>query len=64
MTMDQARTAVEVASAAIQARLAERGVADQQIAEGQVLEDGRSAELFRNPQHPQLANFLAKVLRY
>jgi len=34
------------------------------IAEGQVLEDGRSAELFRNPQHPQLANFLAKVLRY
>jgi RND family efflux transporter MFP subunit len=37
VTMDQARTAVEVASAAIQARLAERGVADQQIAEGQVL---------------------------
>lgn len=34
------------------------------IAEGHVLEEGRSAELFRNPQHPQLANFLAKVFRY
>ena len=34
------------------------------IAEGHVLEEGRSAELFRNPKHPQLANFLAKVLRY
>lgn len=37
VTMDQARTAVEVATAAIQARLAERGVIDQQIAEGAVL---------------------------
>jgi multidrug efflux pump subunit AcrA (membrane-fusion protein) len=35
--MDQARTAVEVAMATIQARLAERGVVDQQIAEGAVL---------------------------
>ncbi len=37
VTMDQARTAVEVAVATIQARLAERGVVDQQIAEGAVL---------------------------
>jgi len=34
------------------------------IAEGHVLEEGRSAELFSKPQHPQLVNFLAKVLRY
>ena len=34
------------------------------IADGQVLEEGRSNELFRRPQHPLLANFLAKVLRY
>jgi RND family efflux transporter MFP subunit len=37
VTMDQARTAVEVATATIQARQAERGVIDQQIAEGAVL---------------------------
>lgn len=37
VTMDQARTAVEVATATIGARLAERGVVDQQIAEGAVL---------------------------
>jgi len=37
VTMDQARTAVELAGAAIQARQAERGVIDQQIAEGAVL---------------------------
>jgi RND family efflux transporter MFP subunit len=37
VTMDQARTALEVATATIQARLAERGVIDQQIAEGAVL---------------------------
>ena len=37
VTMDQARTALEVAGAAIQARLAERSVIDQQIAEGAVL---------------------------
>jgi len=34
------------------------------IAEGHVLEEGRSAELFSKPHHPQLVNFLAKVLRY
>ncbi len=37
VAMDQARTAVEVANAALRARAAERGVVDQQIAEGQVL---------------------------
>jgi polar amino acid transport system ATP-binding protein len=34
------------------------------IADGHVLEEGRSADLFSNPKNPQLANFLAKVLRY
>ena len=34
------------------------------IAEGRVLEAGRSSELFSRPQHPLLVNFLAKVLRY
>ncbi|NCP39842.1 MAG: amino acid ABC transporter ATP-binding protein [Rhodoferax sp.] len=34
------------------------------IAEGQILEEGRSAELFSAPQHPLMVNFLAKVLRY
>jgi multidrug efflux pump subunit AcrA (membrane-fusion protein) len=37
VTMDQARTALEVAGAAIQARQAERSVIEQQIAEGAVL---------------------------
>ena len=35
--MEQARTAQDVANAAIQARVAERAVVDQQIAEGRVL---------------------------
>jgi len=34
------------------------------IADGQVLEEGGSAELFAAPRHPSLAGFLAKVLRY
>jgi len=34
------------------------------IAEGRVLEQGRSSELFSEPQNPLLVNFLAKVLRY
>jgi len=34
------------------------------IAEGQVLEEGPSAEFFGHPQNPLLVNFLAKVLRY
>ena len=34
------------------------------IADGRVLEAGRSSELFGRPQHPLLVNFLAKVLRY
>ena len=34
------------------------------IADGRVLEAGRSSELFGCPQHPLLVNFLAKVLRY
>lgn len=34
------------------------------MADGQVLEEGRSTDLFSAPQHPQLVNFLAKVLRY
>jgi len=34
------------------------------IAEGRVLEHGRSSELFSRPQSPLLVNFLAKVLRY
>ncbi|MBK7767130.1 MAG: amino acid ABC transporter ATP-binding protein [Sulfuritalea sp.] len=34
------------------------------IAEGQVLEEGRSSDLFSRPRNPLLANFLAKVLRY
>jgi RND family efflux transporter MFP subunit len=37
MTMDQARTAVEVATAALRARTAERAVALQNLQEGQVL---------------------------
>ncbi len=37
VAMDQARTAVEVATAALRTRAAERAVIDQQIAEGQVL---------------------------
>lgn len=37
VTMDQARTAVELATAGLAARTAERAVVDQQIAEGQVL---------------------------
>ena len=34
------------------------------IADGRVLEAGRSSELFSRPQNPLLVNFLAKVLRY
>ena len=34
------------------------------IAEGRVLEQGRSSELFCKPQNALLVNFLAKVLRY
>ena len=34
------------------------------IAEGRVLEQGRSSELFSRPQNSLLVNFLAKVLRY
>lgn len=34
------------------------------IADGQVLEEGCSAELFASPRHPSLVGFLAKVLRY
>ena len=34
------------------------------IADGRVLEEGRSSELFSRPQSPLLVNFLAKVLRY
>ena len=34
------------------------------IADGRVLEAGRSSELFGRPRHPLLVNFLAKVLRY
>ncbi|MBS1228166.1 MAG: amino acid transporter, ATP-binding protein [Proteobacteria bacterium] len=34
------------------------------IADGRVLEEGRSSELFSRPQNPLLVNFLAKVLRY
>jgi len=34
------------------------------IAEGRILEEGRSTDLFGNPQNPLLRNFLAKVLRY
>lgn len=34
------------------------------IAEGRVLEQGRSSELFGKPQSALLVNFLAKVLRY
>ncbi|MCC6717561.1 MAG: HlyD family efflux transporter periplasmic adaptor subunit [Acetobacteraceae bacterium] len=37
VTMEQARTALDVANAAIQARVSERAVVDQQIAEGRVL---------------------------
>ncbi len=43
-----------------------REVSDQCvfIADGGVLEAGRSGDLFGNPQNPLLVNFLAKVLRY
>ncbi len=43
-----------------------REVSDQClfIAEGRILEHGRSTDLFNNPQNPLLTNFLAKVLRY
>jgi len=34
------------------------------IARGQVLEHGPSAEFFGHPRHPDLAGFLARVLRY
>ena len=34
------------------------------IADGSVLEAGRSDDLFDRPQHPLLVSFLAKVLRY
>jgi polar amino acid transport system ATP-binding protein len=34
------------------------------IADGGVREEGRSSELFKNPQNPLLKNFLARVLRY
>lgn len=34
------------------------------IANGRVLEHGPSADVFANPQHPLLVNFLARVLRY
>ncbi len=34
------------------------------IANGQVLEEGSSHEVFGRPQHPLLVNFLARVLRY
>ncbi len=34
------------------------------IANGRVLEHGPSADVFGNPQHPLLVNFLARVLRY
>jgi polar amino acid transport system ATP-binding protein len=34
------------------------------IADGSVLEAGRSDDLFGRPQHPSLVSFLAKVLRY
>jgi polar amino acid transport system ATP-binding protein len=34
------------------------------IAEGRVLEQGRSSDLFSEPRSPLLVNFLAKVLRY
>ena len=34
------------------------------IADGRVLEEGPSGEVFGSPQHPQLTNFLARVLRY
>ncbi len=37
VTMDQARTAVELATAQLKARAAERAVVDQQVTEGQVL---------------------------
>ena len=34
------------------------------IANGRVLEEGSSREVFHSPQHPLLASFLARVLRY
>jgi len=43
-----------------------REVSDQCIfiADGSILEAGRSSDLLHNPQNPLLVNFLAKVLRY
>lgn len=43
-----------------------REVSDQCafIADGGILEAGRSSDLFGNPQNPLLVNFLDKVLRY
>ena len=32
------------------------------MADGKVLEEGPPAELFGNPQHPRLKDFLSKVL--
>ena len=32
------------------------------MADGKVLEEGAPAELFGNPQHPRLQDFLSKVL--
>ena len=34
------------------------------IAEGRVVEEGPTVELFTGPREPLLAGFLAKVLRY
>ena len=34
------------------------------VAEGRALEEGHSREVFGNPRHPLLVNFLARVLRY
>ena len=34
------------------------------IADGRIVEHGSSAELFGQPRTPQLATFLARVLRY
>ncbi len=34
------------------------------IADGRVLEEGSSTDVFGSPQHPLLVNFLARVLRY
>jgi polar amino acid transport system ATP-binding protein len=34
------------------------------IANGRVLEEGRTTDLFNSPRNPMLVNFLARVLRY